>query len=131
MKVGKLAWLRLGEFFRAFERKHVIRLLLIVGAIVGIFWFAISAVGRPIGSPKNVRGTVETAFSAGQRTPGYTAVTVMLDNGTKVSVDLPYGIPFVRDARVELAVTSHNTGFGVQYRYKFARYLENESEPTQ
>ena len=127
----RLAWLRLGEFFRAFQRKHLIRLLLLVLAIIALFWFATNAMGRRSGRLENVFGTMETAFATSQKTIGYASVTVRLENGSKVSVDLPYMTSFVSEAKVELAVTSYDTGFGQRYRYKFVRFAENPGAVAQ
>jgi hypothetical protein len=125
----RLVLLRIREFFAAFQRKHVIRLLLIVGFVAGVALVVGQFAG---GNPRqldNVFGVVETAASHGRLHGGDTYMTVTLDDGDKIIVELPKGQLVIAGARVELETRARDTATGTWHRYKFVRYLDKTAEP--
>lgn len=126
----KLAWVRFCEFFRAFERKHIVRLLLIVGLAVGLTLVAVEFFGRNERQLDNVVGIVESGAPQLRRPAPIVSVTVKLDDGRKVVAALPANHSYIPNARVELRVWARDSFGGTYYTYSFERYLDEAGEPS-
>ena len=109
-----------------FKRKHIVRLTLI--AVMALSVVAIVVVFRSAQTYQleNVRGVLETAFTTGKRGT-WTDATVTLDDGRKVMVHMPIGIPFVPGARVELSVHVREPEGMRHHEYKFVAYRSQEA----
>jgi hypothetical protein len=105
-----------------FERKHLVRLSLIIAALVGFVALIVVLNVGPREQLENAFGVTETAFSVEDSTDA----TVKLDNGSKVVVRWPRGTAFLPGARVELSVQAAGPETMRYYRYKFLGYRNGE-----
>lgn len=126
----KLAWLRFCEFFRAFERKQIARLLLIVGLAIGLTLAAVEYFGGNKRQIDNVIGVVESGTPQLRRPAPVASVTVKLDGGRKVVFELQENQPYIPNARVELRVWARESFGGTYFTYHFERYLDEAGEPS-
>ena len=111
------------------QRKHLIRLALIIAGFA-VFAACVVFMGTsPREKLANVFGVAETAFAPSRR--GWSEMTIKLDNGTKVVVTLPRGRPYIPGARVELEVTAIGSGDTRLYLYDFAGYRDKDGRPLQ
>lgn len=110
------------------QRKHLIRLTLIIAGIAVIAAWLVFLATSPREKLANVFGVAETAF-APSRPEVRSEMTVKLDNGIKVVVTLPRGRPYIPGARVELEITAIGSGDTRFYVYKFAGYRDSDGKP--
>lgn len=126
----KLAWVRFCEFFRAFERKHIVRLLLIIGIAAGLSLIVLEYFGRNDRQLDNVVGVVESAAPQLRRPEPFVYITVKLDDGRKAVFELPSNHSYIPNARAELRVWARDSFGATHFTYHFERYLDEAGEPS-
>lgn len=125
---SKLLWVRFREFLLSLRPRHLIAWGAIVALVVtistGVYFFA----GGKTQSAGAVYGEAISAFLHQSKYRRVTQMTVRLDTGQHVSVNLPNAAVYQPHARVKLEVITRTSNAGNWVAYRFAGYADNGQE---